>query len=406
MSRTLVRLAALGVCAALAGTLTGTAHAAPVRPRLPPPSGAASVGTTDLHLVDAGRPDPWHPERGRELMVTVSYPALPSDAARAPWVSAEVADHTPLFRDLRSLPGLTLDVAGVRRQARVDAPVDRRRGPLPVVLFSPGGGLPREVFATLTDDLAGRGYLVVSVSHTHESGAVRFPDGRVAVPDDQPWVPETARTVLDARIADTRFVLDRITDLAAGRNPDAGGRRLPAGLLRAPDPRRVGMVGHSIGGFTAAEVMLLDPRVKAGVNMDGSFATFDDPYRPGESTTRSVDRPFLLMGTTSAKEDHTHGPDSVDRSWQEFWAAQRGWKRDLALVDGGHLGYSDLQSVLPQLGAALPDDLRVEAIGTVDPARSLRVQRTYLTAFLDAHLRHRPTPLFDVPARAPFRFVP
>ncbi|WP_433268068.1 alpha/beta hydrolase family protein [Actinosynnema sp. CS-041913] len=406
MSRTITRLAALGTGAALAVSLTATAHAVPTRPRLPEPAGPLPVGTTELHLVDASRPDPWHPDRRRELMVTVSYPTTAAGASRAAWLSGEVADQTPMLQGLRALPGVDFDAPGVRRHARVDSPVDLRRGRLPVVLFSPGGGMPRELFATLTDDLASRGYLVVSMSHTYESGAARFPDGRVAAPLDLPWTPETNRAILDTRVADTRFVLDRVADLAAGRNPDADGRRLPPGLQRAPDLRRTGMVGHCIGGFTAAEAMLLDQRIKAGVNMDGSFATFEDPYLPGESTKRSLDRPFLLMGTKTATQDHTHAPGTLDPSRPEFWAAQRGWKRDLALVDGGHLSYSDFQSVLPQLGPALPAEVREAAIGTVRPDASLHGRRTYLGAFLDRHLKGRPTPLFDVGALPPFRFVP
>jgi hypothetical protein len=48
-------------------------------------------------------------------------------------------------------------------------------------------------------------------------------------------VPSTDERLLSTRVADLSFVLDRLTDLAAGHNPDAEHRRLPAGLGRALD---------------------------------------------------------------------------------------------------------------------------------------------------------------------------
>ncbi|GGP14508.1 hypothetical protein GCM10012278_70590 [Nonomuraea glycinis] len=51
--------------------------------------------------------------------------------------------------------------------------------PKPVALFSPGFGYPRETYTAIIDDLASRGHVVVSLSHTYESAAVEFPGGRL-----------------------------------------------------------------------------------------------------------------------------------------------------------------------------------------------------------------------------------
>ena len=116
-----------------------------------------------------------------------------------------------------------------------------------------------------------RGYVVVTIDHTGEA-PVEFPGGRT-----------------DARSAVTNEpdVIKRATEppgwptpascwtpsacSAAGRNPDAGQRQLPKGLGRALDLRRTGMFGFSLGGFAAAETMLVDRRVDAGVNLDGTM---------------------------------------------------------------------------------------------------------------------------------------
>ena len=71
-------------------------------------------------------------------------------------------------------------------------------------------------------------------------------------------------------MADTRFVLDKLTAISRGRNPT---RRpgVAAGLAQALDLSRVGMFGASLGGAGSAETMLADRRVRARVNLDGTF---------------------------------------------------------------------------------------------------------------------------------------
>lgn len=64
-----------------------------------------------------------------------------------------------------------------------------------------------------------------------------------------------ANKIVTVRVADTRFVIDQLAALHAGRNPDAGHRPLPTGLAGAMDMNRVGMFGVSAGGFTAWQAM-------------------------------------------------------------------------------------------------------------------------------------------------------
>ncbi|GAA2212560.1 lipase [Nonomuraea monospora] len=372
----------------------------------PPLTGQYDVGTTDLHLIDRSRPDPWKPERRRELMVTVTYPAGRSaQGPRAPWLTpglATVVDQALAGDDYLALPPGSIDWASAKRRAEAGVPV-AHGAPKPVALFSPGFGFPRETYTAIIDDLASHGYVVVSLSHTYESAAVEFPGGRLELPVSEG--PELVKA-LDARVADTRFVLDELTKLTRGENPDAEQRPLPRGLGRSLDLSRVGAYGHSYGGFTAGETMVHDRRIDAGVNLDGAMATAigyppGTPYVPGEVTKRGLDRPFLLMGAEAVDEngqplEHTHRYPAFDRSWADFWAVQRGWKRDLFLRGGStHLAYSDLQIIVPQLGARVAADKRAALIGTIDPRRSLAAQRDYLGAFFDLHLRGRDRHLFD-----------
>ncbi|MEE6262443.1 alpha/beta hydrolase family protein [Plantactinospora sonchi] len=377
------------------------AASVPFRPRLPEPTGPYPVGTTELHLVDADRADPWVAGRPRELMVSLWYPAARHGGGPvAPYLPPLAARRFAERTDPQlGLAAGQVDWVGMTSHARTGVPVRGRPGGRPVVLFSPGGGVPRANYTTFAEELASRGYVVVTVDHTYETPELEFPGGRVETQrlPDLPSI-DLNRTMLRTRVLDTRFLLDQLTVLAAGGNPDAERRVLPGGLGAALDLSRVGMFGHSAGGFTAAETMLVDRRVDAGADLDGSMAYSFGANAFGDVVTQGLARPFLLMGAgLSQGLPHHH---QAARDWAQFWANSTGWKRDLHVADGEHFTFSDHAALLPPLDAAfdLPEGFVAGAIGTVDPERIVGSVRAYLTAFFDRHLLGRPQPLLRDPS--------
>src|SRR2546423_1634478 len=105
-----------------------------------------------------------------------------------------------------------------RTSGHEGAPAARHERPLPVVLYSPGAGDPRTWETTVVQDLASRGYLVVTIDHTYDSSEVEFPGGRVVDSLWEQWFqeaqqnndfPALAKKGFGVRIAATRFVLDQ-----------------------------------------------------------------------------------------------------------------------------------------------------------------------------------------------------
>ena len=409
---TVAAIATLGLTG-LTGLTSPATAATGVRITMPELTGHHAVGTTELHLVDR-RPDPWRPAENREVMLTVTYPAHRSDGGRAPWMTPGVAaavDQEAAKPDVFDLPSGSVEWGSTRRHARTGTPV---LGRWPVVLFSPGYGSARELSAGLTDDLASRGYVVVSMSHTHESLAVEFPGGRVEPPLVDESDPTHLKTALDARVADTRFVLDQLGSIARGHNPDAERDPLPRGLGRALDLSRVGMFGHSYGGFTAGETMVHERRIDAGINVDGAMSHgLGAGYQPGEVVTRGLDRPFMLVGAdfvdpgTGGRIERSHRTPELDPTWADFWVNQRGWKRDLHFDGSRHFSFTDLQFAVPQLGGVLSPEKQREVVGEIDPARSLAAQHDYYAGYFDLHLKGRDTGLFrgDSPQHPDVRFI-
>jgi dienelactone hydrolase len=184
-------------------------------------------------------------------------------------------------------------------------------------------------------DLASRGYVVITIDHTYEASEVEFPGGRVvtsvlqaelARAQQDGTVGALLRKVVNVRVADARFVAGEVTALAAGHDPEAGHRPLPPGLAAAVDPHRIGMFGVSADGFTAAQAMYEDPRIKAGIDLDGAT---DTPLVKGSQHLAPVfdhglRQPFLFMGDPAT----TH---KTVASWRNFWNRTPGWHLDLTL---------------------------------------------------------------------------
>ncbi|MEV4430744.1 alpha/beta hydrolase [Streptomyces sp. NPDC049602] len=335
---------------------------------LPAPTGPYAVGSAVLPLVDHARTDPWVPTAdGRALMVTLHYPAAhPGGGRPAPYATREEAR---LLAEQLS-PDVSGDVlARTRTHSRTD--VRPAPGRHPLVLLSPGFSVSRWTLTHLAEDLASRGYVVASVDHAYESYGISLPGGRTLTCVACTALDEGGvhgSVVTSTRAADMRYVLDRLTGPASVRPY--------ADMI---DARRVGMAGHSIGGASAATAMAADPRIDAGINMDGSF--WED--LPAEGLRG---RPFLMLGTHDM-----HQPGGRDTSWDRTWTALDGWKRWITVAGSEHFTFSDGPVITRHFGLPQPE---------LPTDRAVAVTRTYVAAFFDQHLRGIPRPVLDGPTPA------
>ncbi|MEV4084838.1 alpha/beta hydrolase family protein [Nonomuraea fuscirosea] len=364
----------LAVAAGLA-VLAASACSAPTPPRsavpsatpsgpatLPAPTGARPVGTTVLYLKDTSRPDPWNLDAGaRELKVTLWYPAARRDGPKAPYMTAQESRLAVRRYGVMGVPDDIL--SRTRTNAVEDAEPAGRR--LPLVVLSPGFTNPVSTLTSLAEDLASRGYVVAGVDHTYESYATTLADGRVAecLACDSDTDPGFGSGVVAGRAADVSFVLDQ----------------LPAKWddSHRIDRSRIAMVGQSMGGASAVAAMVRDPRVRAGVDMDGT--TYARIPKKGFS------RPFMFLGTPQ------HVPGGRDPSWERDWKLLTGWKRWLVLTGAEHQSFTDGPLMAATLGVR-------PASGVLPGPRAAELTRTYVAAFLDLHLKSRRQPLLDEPS--------
>src|ERR1700751_5376608 len=74
-------------------------------PYLPEPTGPYPAGTTSVWLTDTSRPDPWVPGvNARELMVSLWYPATPSDGRRARYMTRAESELLLASKSITAVP--------------------------------------------------------------------------------------------------------------------------------------------------------------------------------------------------------------------------------------------------------------------------------------------------------------
>src|SRR2546426_337959 len=257
---------------------------------LPQPNGCYPVGTKTIVLRD--------PHRSRDLLVTMWYPAGEGTSAHAPYMDKKTADalaeEWKLQPDFQRL---------VRTHARLLAPI-AEGGFFPVVLLEHGSTVVPAIYTVLAEGLASSGFIVVATNHPPDSLISVFPDGHElkftpywpADADQRTQGVAIGKFADEVLVADVRFVLDRLQEMNSRDH-------FWHGHL---DLSKVGIVGHSMGGTTAALATKEEPRILAGVNLDGSTS----PGMNADVRSTPAHKPFLLLAT----EKHASG-ESLAREY-------------------------------------------------------------------------------------------
>jgi len=187
--------------------------------------GTYAVGARTLTVTDQNRPDILRTKQGeptarydRLLVLEVWYPA--AGGASAP----KGGEYRAIMRD----PAVTVTLRG---QARRDAPPLTSDGPFPLAIISHGYPGNRFLLSHLGENLASKGYVVVSIDHTESTydNAQAF------------------GSTLYNRSLDQLFVLRELARLGT----------ISSGSFLAGrvDASRTGIIGYSMGGYGVVNVI-------------------------------------------------------------------------------------------------------------------------------------------------------
>lgn len=256
----------------------------------PQPTGPYAVGTKLIELTDTARLEP-ETGKPRELVVQLWYPSALKLRRTGPTVGNLGEETAPYAYETIEWYKMLLTAQGasekdlcvlnsIRTHAIANAKPCNEQAPYPLCIFAHGNGAPRGGYSFFCEEIASHGYVVVMVMHTYVTPVTRFADGReIRALSNQTKVID----VIEKCCIDIQFMLDQATSGAFGT------------LTSVCDFNNIGIVGHSLGGMTTAQVCRRDKRVKAGVNLDGTLWGID--------STKSFYKPFLYMRTPNFYAD-------------------------------------------------------------------------------------------------------
>jgi dienelactone hydrolase len=342
-------------------TLGGLALLTAFVPALPRPSGPHGVGSVIFRWLDNKRAETLTAGQSdrRQVIAQAWYPSDATTGRAVPYFEAQGR----LPGSMVGLPSFVFASFGsVATHAMVGVPVSATQRTWPVLLLSPGLSIPREEYTALCVELASRGFVVVALSAPYESVAVLAGGhvvGQTTHPDVMGPPPHPAiERLIDIRAADSSFVLDRLSRLT---------RHEPGSPLAGHlDLQRVGIVGHSIGGATAVQVIAGDPRFKVGVDLDGKLF--------GAERDVGLNRPFLWIQSDGAQTtEYTQGRD-------RFLSGLRDGGALLTIGGSVHLGFTDNPSYLTSLGRDLIGG--VSGIGLISLADMTSTNADMISGFV------------------------
>ena len=355
-----------------------------VSTNIPVPKGPHSVGTSVLHFTDTARKETVSDTSSefRELMIQIWYPSEPTK-------TTETFPYIPDQRVLQIMKeekyyGLDSNVIDewktLKTNSVVNAPILDKKARFPLLLFSHGLGVSRSHYTMFAEELASFGFIVITIDHPF-SGVTILPNSRpISISKDKrlkQWSPETAAEVVEDFAKDALFILNQ---LSSGK------------LSRNIDPKRIGMLGHSIGGASALEVCRIDRRFKACANLDGA------PF--GVIRKEGVKKPSLIMRSNPVFTDEGLAKNGktraeVDKFFRDLNVPydllipqQKGIPTYIVKIRGtGHLSFSDtpfFKNIPSPFGAKF-----------MDGERSFLIASDYLRAFFDKYLNGRKKGILD-----------
>ncbi len=362
---------------------------------LPTPSGEFNVGTTYINFRDNARLETLteNPTDYREFKARIWYPTdVPSNTKPEAYRESY---ETEGFIDPLALPPTFIfgHYNLVKTNSYLDEPVSDKLESYPILFFSVGFLADNVDYQLFMEELASKGYIVISPSQPYESRSVIKSDGTIIPFSEEHinkykqhmnitlpfwrrfWTSNDTEerntiskeilesetfmdNILKIRTKDIQYIVDELEQLG------------PTSLLYGKlDLENIGIFGHSIGGAVVGQTCLVDNRFKAGINLDG--------FQWGDVTSGIINQPFMLMYSEPFAYANDYILDNYNNTLYQ-----------LVIKGSTHSNFDDNMVVMPitkQIGM----------LGSIDSDRMQDINNLYIVSFFDKYLKGKDTILFD-----------
>ncbi|WP_433923707.1 hypothetical protein [Paenibacillus taichungensis] len=223
-----------------------------------------TVGKKVFVLKDESRIDPISKET-REVLISIYYPSNPVEH-ESKYISLFEPNISSAV-DMLSSMGVDKDyICNLDTKIHNDESVDITAKNCPIIFVAPAFGVVRDMYSFCVEHLVGCGFVVITIGATHESIFSIFPDGRFVQQSKEISEIESLdihswKQLLKLRVEDISWVLKNVDKVLDSDK----------GLKAIVDVNEMGIIGHSLGGAAAYELLKREKRIKASILLDPSF---------------------------------------------------------------------------------------------------------------------------------------
>lgn len=254
-----------------------------------------SIGTRQYSWEDTSRLDDYYGGT-RKVNVQVWYPSeeLSPESSRTPYLlfNEELYNKIDGWNesDFKA-------VQKIKTNSAINAAIDKDLNKAPLLIFSPSLGGNLSYYTYYAEYFAKQGYIVMGLNHLYESEVIvhsnmvyqqneRFHDSLKSLKIPEEISAEKYREAMGLRQKilgqDIQFTLNQLlTNTIFGDRIDSS---------------KVAVFGHSIGGAAAIYSAILDNRIKAVINMDGT--------PPTVALNNGIDVPYLFLEDLTDYRNH------------------------------------------------------------------------------------------------------
>jgi predicted dienelactone hydrolase len=257
---------------------------------------------------------------------------------------------------------------------------------LPVVIFSHGAFGFRGSNHSTFMELASNGYVVCSIDHTYQSFFTKQTDGKVTIVDqnflkdavsvesdayDKEKIYELTHNWLDTRVDDMNLVLDTILEKSKAEEKDD--------VFQMMDINTIGVLGHSLGGATAAQIGRIRKDIDAVIVIDGTMIGESIGFANGNEVLTDEAYPVPILNIFNEK----HYRDALENKsiYANMVICENAVDaKQTVFMGSGHLNFTDLPVFSPVLANAL-------GTGEIDRRYCIETMNQIILSYFNHYLR-------------------
>lgn len=267
----------------------------------------------------------------------------------------------------------------------------------PLIVFSHGAfGFSGSNYSTFAE-LASNGYVVASIGHTYQAFYTISTNGQLttvdpdfinraaeinAVHDTQheEEIYRTTREWMKLRTDDENFVINTILSECQNDKADT--------LFTFINTEKIGLIGHSLGGASSAQMGRLRNDIDAVIVLDGTMLGEEVAYENNGVVLNDTPYPVPLLNVY-AEDHYTNSKELVGDSYNNFYATENAvCAYETVFIHAGHLNFTDLPLFSPALASML-------GVGTIDERYCIETMNELVLAFFDSYLKDAGAPKIE-----------